>query len=277
MGLLKKIIGSSKNDVKVAKYEYKKAKLEAKNRENENKTNNNKNALEACLNYTLKNYDDICLKVNSLFDEVSRLSNLRKLSDEEKEDFEEKLEYLYLIKDYFTFLNRFSNGMDLTNEQIFLIIKFNAYFDGVDVLAVENKGDESLADTFKEIGRGFKTMFGSAKQLSDFRLREYVENKYCDELDELKLPEIDTVIRAFGNTIKKNNVGRKQISEEKALDATNKTVECPKCHSLLSEEAKFCPKCGTKIEPAGPSFCVECGNQLRPGAKFCPKCGIKIK
>jgi hypothetical protein len=58
-------------------------------------------------------------------------------------------------------------------------------------------------------------------------------------------------------------------------------MECPNCKNQLKDTAKFCGKCGTKIEqPAEqtPSStpenqCVECGNPLKSGAKFCGKCG----
>ena len=43
--------------------------------------------------------------------------------------------------------------------------------------------------------------------------------------------------------------------------------------------AKFCPECGTKLEPpkpAAPTVCPKCGAKLPAGAKFCPACGEKI-
>lgn len=53
-------------------------------------------------------------------------------------------------------------------------------------------------------------------------------------------------------------------------------MECPKCGNQLKDTAKFCGKCGTKIEQqAAPvaNACVECKNELKSGAKFCGKCG----
>ena len=46
---------------------------------------------------------------------------------------------------------------------------------------------------------------------------------------------------------------------------------CKACGAELAENAKFCPKCGSKIEPK--HFCSSCGAELQPNAKFCPKCG----
>ena len=36
--------------------------------------------------------------------------------------------------------------------------------------------------------------------------------------------------------------------------AIGNTMECPNCHLKITHTAKFCPGCGTKIEPQGPSF-----------------------
>lgn len=46
---------------------------------------------------------------------------------------------------------------------------------------------------------------------------------------------------------------------------------CKTCGAELAENAKFCPKCGSKIEPK--HFCSSCGAELQPNVKFCPKCG----
>lgn len=51
-------------------------------------------------------------------------------------------------------------------------------------------------------------------------------------------------------------------------------MKCPKCNSELREGAKFCTKCGQKMEVA--PVCPQCGSALKPGAKFCTKCGCKL-
>lgn len=51
-------------------------------------------------------------------------------------------------------------------------------------------------------------------------------------------------------------------------------MNCPKCNSELRPGAKFCTKCGQKIEAA--QACPQCGAALKPGAKFCTKCGHKL-
>lgn len=298
MGLFGKFLGATKNDAKVAKYEYKKAKLESKERKKEAARNEKQGKIESAqegaqlsLNYAKNNFASMREKVSSLYNETSELINKindlksHRLSRDEKkqlleaqEKAPEKLEYLYLAKDYFIFLNRLANGMALKNEQMLLLVKFGAFFDDVDVLSDEDEDlDYSLLANFKEIGRDFKEMFvSSKKQLSDFNLRDYVEEKYCDEIDDLKLPDIETTLNTFEKLANKENTSKVEEATKDTHQESEKTQECPNCHCLLPETAKFCIKCGTKIEPQGPAFCMECGSSLRPGAKFCPKCGAKI-
>ena len=298
MGLFGKFLGATKNDAKVAKYEYKKAKLESKERKKEAARNEKqgqfKNVQEGAqlsLNYAKNNFESMREKVSSLYNEASELINKindlksHRLSRDEKkqlleaqEKAPEKVECLYLAKDYFIFLNRLANGMALKNEQMLLLVKFGAFFDGVDVLSDEDEEmDYSLLADFKEIGRDFKEMFiSSKKQLSDFNLRDYVEEKYCDEIDDLKLPDIETTLDAFEKLANKENTRKVEEATRDTHQESGKNQECPNCHCLLPETAKFCIKCGTKIEQQGPAFCMACGRSLRPGAKFCSKCGAKI-
>ena len=51
-------------------------------------------------------------------------------------------------------------------------------------------------------------------------------------------------------------------------------MNCPKCNSELRPGAKFCTKCGQKVEEA--PMCPQCNAPLKPGAKFCTKCGCKL-
>lgn len=51
-------------------------------------------------------------------------------------------------------------------------------------------------------------------------------------------------------------------------------MKCSKCNVEISDDAKFCPVCGAKVEPE--SKCPNCGEKLDNGAKFCTKCGTKI-
>jgi len=48
-------------------------------------------------------------------------------------------------------------------------------------------------------------------------------------------------------------------------------VLCPKCHSQVPLNARFCNNCGTQLVVG--NKCAHCGKDLPPEAKFCPVCG----
>lgn len=49
---------------------------------------------------------------------------------------------------------------------------------------------------------------------------------------------------------------------------------CNNCGATVSNTAKFCPECGTKIERE--LKCANCGALLAENAKFCMECGTKV-
>jgi class 3 adenylate cyclase/tetratricopeptide (TPR) repeat protein len=51
------------------------------------------------------------------------------------------------------------------------------------------------------------------------------------------------------------------------------TMKCPKCQFDNKEEAKFCKKCGTKLEFACPS----CGHPYEEDSLFCEQCGQRLE
>ena len=88
-----------------------------------------------------------------------------KLSFREKGDFRKtkekankNLEYLYLVRDFFTALAKNASGLILKNEELMLVTKFAPYFDGVPVLDVDDDedSDDSVLGAFKEVGEQFK-------------------------------------------------------------------------------------------------------------------------
>ncbi len=45
---------------------------------------------------------------------------------------------------------------------------------------------------------------------------------------------------------------------------------------------KFCPRCGTAVQPAAPppiegQFCPQCNGEVKPGAAFCMHCGTSLR
>lgn len=49
---------------------------------------------------------------------------------------------------------------------------------------------------------------------------------------------------------------------------------CKRCGSELKPQAKFCPKCGGKVEQT--KYCSNCGKALVSGVKFCNSCGTPV-
>ena len=49
-------------------------------------------------------------------------------------------------------------------------------------------------------------------------------------------------------------------------------MECPKCQHENPEDARFCNRCGQKLELA----CPECGKENPPGSRFCNGCGHNL-
>lgn len=49
-------------------------------------------------------------------------------------------------------------------------------------------------------------------------------------------------------------------------------MHCPNCHSLNSEEKKFCYECGTKLT----LLCPQCKMEVRSTHKFCGECGLEL-
>lgn len=49
-------------------------------------------------------------------------------------------------------------------------------------------------------------------------------------------------------------------------------MKCAGCGHNLNENAKFCPKCGTKVT----TICKKCGYSLVYGTNFCTRCGTAV-
>ena len=51
-------------------------------------------------------------------------------------------------------------------------------------------------------------------------------------------------------------------------------MNCPKCNAEVRDDAKFCTKCGQKMDVA--QVCPQCGASVKSGARFCTKCGSNL-
>jgi len=68
------------------------------------------------------------------------------------------------------------------------------------------------------------------------------------------------------------------------VDKPVSKVNCPYCQTEISDDAKFCPHCGSNVEEKLMEIqekklakhCSNCGTELHAEAKFCAKCGQKV-
>ena len=64
-------------------------------------------------------------------------------------------------------------------------------------------------------------------------------------------------------------------------------IPCPQCGELVTKDARFCDKCGTRIvrpeketenvKAERVTVCKKCGAELVDAARFCDKCGAKLE
>lgn len=88
-------------------------------------------------------------------------------------------------------------------------------------------------------------------------------------------------ISAYIEQVKKLN-GEAALIEEKIISLAPKVIKCSQCDAELSENAKFCGKCGGKavaITQAKPisTTCSNCGEKVESDEAFCHGCGFDLK
>ncbi len=307
MGLLGKAvkktigIGSSKNDVKIAKLELEKAKIENASAVKMEFISN----LDSILSYTKKNFDTMEKTVMSMKEEcVSNITKIEELDSilentTNKSDIKatkksrnnlfyettDKLYYLYLAKDFFSIMAMHESHIAIKEEKVLLVNKFLPFFNGEPVLeegygTEEDEDDDSVLGAFKEVGKEIKEAFVSSskensKKLSRFSLTEY-SYKYSDKVDALVLPPVDDAITAFLKAIDEDNYSNILTQSNRVVESSPQEIKCPTCNNLINSTAKFCPSCGSKIELPKKSFCSNCGNELNAGDIFCSNCGSKV-
>lgn len=55
-------------------------------------------------------------------------------------------------------------------------------------------------------------------------------------------------------------------------------AKCIKCGQVLQDDARFCSKCGSRIEHQQSNVvCFVCGEKLELTDYFCPACGVKVR
>lgn len=261
--------------------------------ENELIKKQNREQTSSYCNYMKNNITRICKMISGLESETKTLIDEIALMKSAKWSFKEKgnikktkektsknLQYLYLVRDFFTVLSKNASGLILSNEEMMLVTKFAPYFDGTPVLDI-NDSDDSLLGAFKEVGQELKEVFISSKKNSNhFEFTEYMQ-RYEEKIEEYIMPDVDSAIESFKNTMATQEASVSTMSATVYIPAADtQTVSgemsCPNCHAKIKVGSKFCLECGGKIEIKKPVFCSECGLPLEPGAKFCSVCGSRI-
>lgn len=261
----------------------KKQEIELTNKQNSDQT------IVYC-NYIYTNMDRISkmiveleIDTKELIDQI-RTKKSVKLSFKEKGDIRKakakasrNLEYLYLIRDFFTALAKNRSGFLLKNEELILVARLAPYFDGVPVLNIEDDDDISVLETFKQVDQEATKVFISSKALKSFCFEDYLY-RYSETIEEYTMPNVDSAVQRFNSAMATQEKPNAAVNEAPlvAPESSVENITCNNCHTKLAVNAKFCPECGHKIEEKKPTFCTACGALITPSSKFCSNCGARI-
>lgn len=92
-----------------------------------------------------------------------------------------------------------------------------------------------------------------------------------DDLDE-EIPTNNLVKQSINvsTELRSGVINQKTFVEKSVLSENSEEKSCKKCTSIIPQNAKFCPECGsTQIS----KFCIECGYAYKGKENFCPECG----
>ncbi len=169
----------------------------------------------------------------------------------------------------------------------------------------------AFLDSFKEIaGNVGSTVKKGVKTGSDNIQKMTEKNRLKREIGQLEA-EINTIYSDIGRKVFNDNPNAPEYSDsfmeirEKSAKAESLRQQlaslddkstCPSCGQPIAKDARFCDKCGAKIEsapqpesadpqdpapqpetqqPASGKVCCNCGAPMAEGDIFCEKCGAK--
>ena len=241
------LVGTNKNDVKVAKIELKKAKAEEKINEKKQIRKQQQENAQGVMRYVRSNIDVITSQLDALAEETQILvSSAESIVGYDRASRKSK--------------------QDITG--------FHPFFDGIKVLSEDynNDTDDSVLGMFKEVGNEFAQVFVSNKK--PFSFDDYLID-FEERANKYEIPDYKASIQLFIRTYSNNETNKDSANNEKSNNNTTNTIVCTNCNATVSNNMKFCPECGSSLAPKK-SFCPECGNKCEPGMKFCPYCGNKM-
>ena len=154
---------------------------------------------------------------------------------------------------------------------------------------------EKLEEDFSKLGIGLKGLYienlslpTEVEAMIDKRTSVGIMKGSID--DYAKIESVQALRDAAKNTSNTNSVLNDSINLGLGLEvgkevaktfvsttqpATNSSgKECPSCHKVNRESAKFCSDCGYAFNTK--KVCPECGVEVKSTAKFCHNCGGKL-
>lgn len=104
---------------------------------------------------------------------------------------------------------------------------------------------------------------------------EYIAKNAASKLKGRKVaPAVrPTTVQQTARPVQTNSVQ----SAPKPAESAIKTVRCGQCGMIVTDDSKFCTRCGTIIAESRQKRCFRCGAPAEDGNKFCPFCGYEIK
>lgn len=89
-------------------------------------------------------------------------------------------------------------------------------------------------------------------------------------IDLRKYQDVSAVQSAFAKLVSGKS------TYQPIIERRIEPVKCPKCGKVITDNSKFCPECGEKVERKPTSFkCGKCANTYDGDEKFCTTCGTK--
>lgn len=148
-----------------------------------------------------------------------------------------------------------------------------------------------------QVEKGAKSVSDSAQKMSEKsrlkreinQLTADVNNAYGDIGRRFveENPESEAYAELIG-TIKEKSAQIETLKDQ--LAAMDDKQTCKACGAPIAKDAKFCDKCGAKVEvivadepeadapeSADAKVCSNCGEALVEDAKFCEKCGTAVE
>lgn len=146
-----------------------------------------------------------------------------------------------------------------------LDIKFNSYGLTISDFAIENL---SLPDSVERAidKRGEMGIIGGLNNYMQYQATEAIRDAAQNESNAgaglgVGMAAGVNMAKAMSGVFEKTDTEVKHVSEE--------GLRCLQCGEKISENMKYCAKCGAVLTMA----CVSCQKPLAPGSKFCTECG----